>query len=169
MKHFSPSPCNIERCQMINLKQELFLDWGQCRLALTPTKNISRSDPSIEADVKFSMFIAHHITLFNLLDNLDRIIRQEFRDSRAWKVYSCGRTKTSSIVNCIRVFEELKSAIQTLPLKLKKKNFHEATHVMCPWSFISLTSLYQLFFKPIRSFAVDINCYLDLISTGFMS
>ena len=39
---------------------------------------------------------------------------------------------------------------------------------MFPWSFISLTSLHQLFFKPIRIFAVDINCYLDLISTNYM-
>ena len=40
---------------------------------------------------------------------------------------------------------------------------------MFPWSFTSLTSLHhQLFFKPIRTFAVNINCYLDLISTNYM-
>ena len=39
---------------------------------------------------------------------------------------------------------------------------------MFPWSFISLTSLHhRLFFKPIRIFAVDINGYLDLISTNY--
>ena len=33
-------------------------------------------------------------------------------------------------------------------VKIKRRfHFHVATHLMCPWSFISLTLLYQLFFK----------------------
>ena len=44
---------------------------------------------------------------------------------------------------------------------------HVATHMMCPGSFISLTS-FSCFFKPIMIFAVDINCYLDLISANYM-
>ena len=49
----------------------------------------------------------------------------------------------------------------------RRFHFHVATHVMCPWSFISLTSL-NYFFKPIRTISVDTNCYLDLISTNYM-
>ena len=47
--------------------------------------------------------------------------------------------------------------IYFLWLWLKRRfYFHVATHVMSPWSFISLTSLHHhLFFKPIRIFAID--------------
>ena len=38
----------------------------------------------------------------------------------------------------------ISSLIET-PSK-RRYHFHVATHVMCPWSFISLTSLHQLFF-----------------------
>ena len=34
--------------------------------------------------------------------------------------------------------------------------------------FITYIITSQLFFKPIGIFAVDINCYLDLISTNYM-
>lgn len=66
------------------------------------------------------MFLFQHNTYFNESDHLTRIIRQEFHDSKAAKVYLCGRTKTSTTVNCIgdRVFKELKSAIQTQPFSV---------------------------------------------------
>ena len=56
----------------------------------------------------------------NISDHLFRIIRKEFPDSKAGKDYSCGRTKTPAIVNCIGdlVFEELKSALQTQPFSV---------------------------------------------------
>ena len=49
-------------------------------------------------------------------------------------------------------------------LNIKRRfHFHVATHVICTWSFkLLITSLHQMFFKPIRIFAVDINCYLNL-------
>lgn len=78
LKHFSPSPGNIERCQVINLKQEVFLVSGQFRLAFTSSKNSSTNDLSIEGEVKNNMFIVHHITFFYLLDHITRIIREEF-------------------------------------------------------------------------------------------
>ena len=37
-----------------------------------------------------------------------------------------------------------------------------------PLNFYITYTLHQLFFNPIRVFAVDINCYLDLISTNYM-
>ena len=57
----------------------------------------------------------------------------------------------------------------SVPLNIKRRfHFHVATHVICTWSFkLLITSLHQLFFKPIRIFAVDINCYLNLISTNY--
>ena len=53
-------------------------------------------------------------------DHLTRIIRKEFGDSEAGKAYSCGRTKTAAIVNCIgdAVFEELKRAMHAKPFSL---------------------------------------------------
>ena len=50
-----------------------------------------------------------------------------------------------------------------------KRIFHVATYMMHLWSSISLISSRQLFLKSIRIFALNINCYLDQISTNYMS
>ena len=55
-------------------------------------------------------------------------------------------------------------------IKIKKFHLHVTTHLMCQWNFLLLISLHRLFFKLVRIFAVDINCYLHLISSnGFTS
>ncbi|CAB3991851.1 Hypothetical predicted protein, partial [Paramuricea clavata] len=57
--------------------------------------------PSIQAEVKMALMIVHHNTFFNLSDHLTPIIKSEFHGSAAAEKFSCGRTKTSAIVNCI--------------------------------------------------------------------
>ena len=65
---------------------------------------------------------------------------------------------------------ESRTLVQSLCwIKVKKFHLHVTTHVMCQWNFLPLHYI-DYFFKPIRIFAVDINCYLHLISSnGFTS
>ena len=68
---------------------------------LTKKDNPSEIHPSIKAEVKMALMIVHHNTFFNLSDHLTQIIKSEFHGSCAAEQFSCGRTKTAAIVNCI--------------------------------------------------------------------
>ena len=64
----------------------------------TPTT--SSMHPAIFAELRMAMLVAHHNTFFNLSDHLTPYIN-EFKGSRATANFSCGRTKTVAIVNCV--------------------------------------------------------------------
>ena len=47
-------------------------------------------------------------------------------------------------------------------------HFHAATHVMSQEVLYHLLLHINCFLKPIKIFVVDINCYLDLVSTNYL-
>ena len=53
-------------------------------------------------------------TFFNLMNHLSPFLKKEFKYSPTVDLFSSGRTKAATIVNCIddRFFEELKSDMQ---------------------------------------------------------
>ena len=103
------------------------------------------------------MLIFEYNTFFNQSDHLVRIIRQEIRDSRVGKLYSCGRTKSSTAVNCIgvQVFQELKPAMQIKPFSVLpdgsndvgfEEKFYNSSHVQRKtWKSYEPVCLYELF------------------------
>ena len=80
----------------------------------------SKMDPSIQAETKCVMLAIQHNSFFNISDHLSPLIRSEFRGSQAAENFSCGRTKTAAIVNCLgdHFFEKLKSDMQEMPYSL---------------------------------------------------
>ena len=58
--------------------------------------------PAILAELRMAMLVVHHNTFFNLSDHLTPYINNEFKGSSASENFSCGRTKTAAIVNCVR-------------------------------------------------------------------
>ena len=48
-----------------------------------------------------ALLIVHHNTFFNLSHHLTQYVKGEFKDGKAAKNFSCGRTKKSAIINCI--------------------------------------------------------------------
>ena len=53
------------------------------------------------AEVKMALLIVHHNTFFRLSDDLTPYIQLEFKGSKAAENFSCHRTKTAAIVNCL--------------------------------------------------------------------
>ena len=47
------------------------------------------------------MLLIQHNSFFNISDHLSLLTRSEFRRSQAAENFSCGRTKTAAIVNCL--------------------------------------------------------------------
>ena len=70
-------------------------------LFLKRSSNQDDVHPSIEAEAKMALMIIQHNTFFNLSDHMTQFIRSEFKDSKAGANFSCGRTKTAAIVNCL--------------------------------------------------------------------
>jgi hypothetical protein len=66
------------------------------------------------------MLLIQHNTFFNISDHLCPLIRNEFKGSQVAQSFSCSRTKTAAIVNCLgdHFFEELKSDMQEMPYSL---------------------------------------------------
>ncbi|CAB4009886.1 ATP-dependent DNA helicase [Paramuricea clavata] len=66
------------------------------------------------------MLLIQHNTFFNISDHLCPLIRNEFKGSQVAQSFSCSRTKTAAIVNCLgdHFFEELKSNMQEMPYSL---------------------------------------------------
>ena len=48
-----------------------------------------------------AMLVIHHNTVFNLSDDLNPYINNEFKGSHAAENFSCGHNKTAAIINCI--------------------------------------------------------------------
>ena len=71
---------------------------GNTKLALPKQNEIH---PSLNAKIKIALLIVHHNTFFNLSDHLTQYVKGEFKDSKAAKNFSCGRTKTAAIISCI--------------------------------------------------------------------
>ena len=61
-------------------------------------------DPTITAETKMAMILVQHNTFFNLSVNMTKFINTEFKESPIVQYFSCGRTKTAAIVNCIGDF-----------------------------------------------------------------
>ena len=66
------------------------------------------------------MLLVQHNTFFNISDHLCPLIRNEFKGSAVSESFSCSRTKTAAIVNCLgdHFFENLKTDMQNLPYSL---------------------------------------------------
>ena len=66
------------------------------------------------------MLLVQHNTFFNISDHLCPLIRNEFKGSAVAESFSCSRTKTAAIVNCLgdHFFENLKTDMQNLPYSL---------------------------------------------------
>ena len=66
------------------------------------------------------MLLIQHNTFFNISDHLCPLIRNEFKGSQVAQSFSCSRTKTAAIVNCLgdHFFEELKFDMQEMPYSL---------------------------------------------------
>ena len=106
----------------------------------------SEIDPSIQAETKCVMLLIQHNSLFNISDHLSPLIRSEFRGSQAAENFSCGRTKTAAIVNCLgdHFFEKLNSDIQEMPCSLMLDGSNE-------------TGLSKMFPITVRVFDVNFN------------
>ena len=90
---------------------------------------------SIKAEVKMALTIVHHNHkgFIRLSDHLTPFIQAEFKGSRATENFSCRRTKTATIVNClgdyyqIELIGDLKNlllsasySMEVMTLELKK-------------------------------------------------
>ena len=108
---------------------------------------------SIEAEVKMALLIVHHNTFFNLSDHLTRYISKEFKESNAARNFSCGRTKTAAIINCIgkHMKEELITDMRKSPFSIMLDASND-------------TGLYKMFPITVRIF--DAN--YDRIMTKFL-
>ena len=86
------------------------------------------------------------IPFFNISYHLSPLIRSEFRRSQAAETFSCGRTKTDAIVNCLgdHFFEKLKSDMQGMPYTLMVDGSND-------------TSLSKMFPITVRVFVVNFN------------
>ena len=105
----------------------------------------SELDPSIQAETKFVMLLIQHNSFFNISDHLSPLIRSEFRGSQATENFSCGRTKTAAIVNCLgdHFFKKLRSDMQEIPYRLMLDGSND-------------TGLSKMFPITVRVF--DVNC-----------
>ena len=79
-----------------------------------------KSEPTIVAWTKMVMLLTQHNTFFNISDHLCPLIRNEFKGSEVAQLFSCSRTKTAAIVNCLgdHFFDKLKSDMQNMPYSL---------------------------------------------------
>ena len=70
---------------------------------MQPKQSSSSNDihPSIMAEVKMALLIVHHNTFFWLSDHLTPHIQSKFKGSKAAENFSCHRTKTAAVVNCL--------------------------------------------------------------------
>ena len=66
------------------------------------------------------MLLIQHNTFFNISDHLCPLIRNEFKGSEVAQSFSCSRTKTAAIVNCLtdHLFDKLKLEMQNMPYNL---------------------------------------------------
>ena len=98
---------------------------GNTKLALPKQNEIH---PSLNAEIKMALLIVHHDTFFNLSDHLTQYVKGEFKDSKAAKNFSCGRTKTAAIINCIGddIKQELVKDMSQSPLSIMVDGSNDA-------------------------------------------
>ena len=103
------------------------LTTGNAKINLSK-QNEADIHPSINAEVKMALMLVHHNTFFNLSDHMTQYIRQEFKGSKAAQSFSCGRTKTAAIINCIGNYlqEELIGDMKTNPFSLMVDGSNDA-------------------------------------------
>ena len=65
----------------------------------TPTTSLMH--PAILEEVRMAMLVVHHYTFSNLSYHLTPYISDEFKGSYPAENFSCRRTKTAAIVNCV--------------------------------------------------------------------
>ena len=67
-----------------------------------------------------ALLIVHHHTFFWLSDHLTPYIQSEFKGSKAAENFSCRRTKTATIVNCLgsHYQKELISDLRSTPFSV---------------------------------------------------
>ena len=72
------------------------------------------------AEVKMALLIVHHNTFFRLSDDLTPYIQLEFKGPKAAENFSCRRTKTAAIVNCLgsHYQKELISDLRSTPFSI---------------------------------------------------
>ena len=77
-----------------------------------------KSEPTIVAETKMVMLLIQHNT--TTYHHLCLLIRNEFKGSEVAQSFSCSRTKTAAIVNCLgdHFFEKLKLDMQNMPYSL---------------------------------------------------
>ena len=82
------------------------------------TTSVSGDHRISAAVFKSVLLVVQQNTFFNIMqwNHLAPLIRKEFTDSHIAKQFTCGRTKTAAIVNCIGdyFFENLKDNMQNL-------------------------------------------------------
>ena len=88
-------------------------------LPKNPAMSAISRDPSISAVIKCVNLVMSYF-FFNILDHSAQIIRQEFSESKSARKITCEKTKTATIVNCIRdnFFAELKQGMQENPFSI---------------------------------------------------
>ena len=98
-----------------------FLSGSSLQAFLRPeTPRTFSMHPAILAEVRKAMLAIHHNTFFYLSDHLTPYINNEFKGSRAAENFSCERSKTAAIVNCVDVQFQL-----DLIAYLKKLSFSD--------------------------------------------
>ena len=109
--------------------------------------------PSILSEVRMAMLIVHHNTFFNLSDHLSKWVGKEFKSCTAGENFSCGRTKTAAIVNCVgaSMKHDLVNTLQEEPFSIMLDASNDS-------------GLYKMFPVTVRLF--DVN--FDLEMTKFL-
>ena len=84
--------------------------------------------PSLNAEIKVALLIVHHNTFFNLCDHLTQYVKGEFKDNKAAKNFSCGRTKTAATINCIgdNIKQELVKDVSQSPFSIMVDGSNDA-------------------------------------------
>ncbi|KAJ8030946.1 hypothetical protein HOLleu_27502 [Holothuria leucospilota] len=113
-------------------------------------------DPTIAVETKMVMLLIQHNTFFNISDHLTPLIRNEFKGSTVAESFSCSRTKTAAIVNCLgdHFFEKLKTDMQNQPYSLM---LDASNDTGLQKMFPVTVRIYDINFRRIMTKFLDIN------------
>ena len=102
--------------------------------------------PSILAEAHMTMLLVHQNSFLNLSDHMMKLMSKEFKGCAAADQFSCGRTKSATMVNYIgsHMKEELVSAMTTEPLSIMFDASND-------------TGLYKMFPVTVRIFDTNFN------------
>ena len=95
--------------------------------------NAGNSNQQIEAEVRWSMFVAKHNLAFLTSGHANKLFRKMFPDSKLAENFACGRTKTTSIVKEALSPHYLKSVVDsmTFPFSLMMDESNDKTDKSC--------------------------------------